>query len=176
MPANRRFRGGRRQRWLWLALFLAAALAFAVYGPRSEVPTVASLERQLSGHHCRFEPTHDGCRLRPFSVMDLLFRETAECEASAVRCLGTLRGSDVVPALTRVLETHADVETCDGVIPVRSVAVDLLGEMGDASALAALQRLRETHPRMKLSPGATGCQARPEGTEAIDRAISRLQK
>ena len=176
MPARGLSRGGRRQRWLWLGLFLAGLLAFAAFGPRSGNPTVASLERQLSGHHCRFEFHPAGCRVRPFSFMDLLFLERAECEAWAARCLGTLREPGVVPALTRMLETHADVETCDGVIAVRSVAVEVLAGIGDTSALPALRRLRASDPRMKLSPGGTGCEARPEGTAAIDRAIIRLQR
>ena len=173
--AGKRSSRGSLGRRLGLVVALALVLAFGLAGSRDGKPTVTSLERQLAGEACRFEGDDDGCRLRAFHLFDLLARERHTCDLWAVRCLGRIGGPDAVQALVRVLATKADVETCDGVVPVRSMAVAVLGSLGDPSAVEPLRRLKASRPHRRLSAGASGCPAGPEGDHAIDEALRRLE-
>lgn len=108
--------------------------------------------------------------------MDLLLLRADTCDLWAVRCLGTIGSPEATAALIRVLDAKADVETCDGVIPVRSTAVSLLGEIGDRSAVEPLRRLAAIRPMMPMSAGASGCPEREEDDRAARAALERLAR
>jgi len=166
-------------KWLVLAVGLTAAIAFMLHEMPRDQPSVASLQRQLAGEHCHYRQElyeAEGCRRHQLNLAQRLFLSDEECELWAVRCLGELRSPDAVSTLIGVLDTKADIETCDGVIPVRSTAVSLLGEIGDKSAIDPLKRLMMQNPKTKLSIGASGCNAQFEGIETVKKALSKLEK
>ena len=118
---------GRRIR----AIVIIAILAFVTTQMWPKQLTVASLQRQLDGHHCDFEHDFNSCQRRSFNLAQYLLLTQAECDLWAVMCLGKFRSQDAVDALIRVLETKSDIETCDGVLPIRTTAVNLLGDSGN---------------------------------------------
>ncbi len=155
---------------------VAMLLALAGCGDDTGSVSVTALEAQLAGAQCRFTYEDQRCQRRGFRVADLLFSAEDECDLWAVKCLGTINSAQSTKALIGVLESKADVETCDGVLPVRSEAVTLLGLRADATAIAPLERLLASRPRMKLSSGAVGCAPRLEDDTVIARALEKLKQ
>ena len=74
-----------------------------------------------------------------------------------------------------VLATKTDVQTCDGVRPIRTLAVNYLADSGDRAAIEPLKRLLASNPTQTLSAGASGCAANAEDKEVIRAAIQKLQ-
>ncbi|MCB1521823.1 MAG: hypothetical protein KDJ37_14795 [Hyphomicrobiaceae bacterium] len=155
---------------------VAACLAVAGCGDAPSSATVPQLQAQLGGAHCRFTYESERCQSRGFNVIDLLVSSEDECDLWAVQCLGTIMSEQSTTVLIRVLDTKRDVETCDGVLPVRSQAVALLGLRADPRAIAPLERLLSSRPKMKLSPGAVGCEPRPEDAGVIEQALGQLRR
>ncbi len=79
-------------------------------------------------------------------------------------------------ALISVLTTKSDIETCDGIYPIRTRAVELLGESGYASAVEPLKRHLASNPVGTLSGGASGCTAEPEPVDVIVEALNKLMQ
>ena len=77
-------------------------------------------------------------------------------------------------AMIRVISEKTDVQTCDGVRPIRTYAVRYLGNSGDPSALPPLQKHLESKPKQRLSSGAAGCKPGPEDITEIHDAIRKL--
>jgi PBS lyase HEAT-like repeat len=144
--------------------------------PRPDKPTVAMLEGQLSGAHCGYQFEYgEECRPRQSSFFHWLLLSQAECDLWAVKCLGEIKTPAAQQQLINVLTTKTDVETCDGVLPVRSLAVGLLGDGGQPAAIPPLERHLASKPRATLSAGASGCSARPEPEAEIREALRKLQ-
>jgi len=159
-------------RWIG-ALSAILALAGCEGGA---APTVGMLEDQLQGKSCRFEHGPAGCRARGIRPLDALLLEQHHCDLWAVQCLGDLATPAARQALAGVLRSKADVETCDGVVPIRSEAIRLLGAGGDRAFAYVLQRLKDDGPRMMArSEGATGCETRTEDDRVLDEALRRLR-
>jgi hypothetical protein len=159
---------------LFMLAVVALALAAATRHHWRWPPSAASLHGQLAGDHCTFEHDYSGCRLISIVSLRFLLAEKHECDHWAVQCLGEMPGQEATAALVGVLATKRDVETCDGVVPVRSAAVELLGRRGDRSAVAALRALLAGPRPMQLSPGAVGCRAGNESDAVVRRAIGQL--
>ncbi len=158
------------------AIVLVGLFSFGLarYWPRPI--TVVSLSQQLEGVHCRFAHDLSRCYQRGIEPLRSLFTKDHDCDMWAVRCLTEIRSPSVQDAMIKVLVTKADVQTCDGVRPIRSYAVKYLGELGSKSALPALKKHLATEPKSKLSAGASGCQAGPEIVDTIQSAIEKLSQ
>jgi hypothetical protein len=154
-----------------LAAVLIGAAGY-VYWPRAITET--ALAQQLAGAHCRFAFEAGQCRQRGLEPMRSLFLEAHDCDMWAVECLGQFKSRAAVEAMLSVIAAKTDVQTCDGVRPVRSYAVRYLGDSGDRSAIEPLRRLLASAPTQTLSAGAAGCRAGPEDLDAIRAAIEKL--
>ena len=144
-----------------------------IYWPRSATEVV--LVQQLEGHHCRFAHELDRCKQRGFEPFKRLFIEDHDCDVWAVQCLAEFKSPLAVRAMINVLSSKQDVETCDGVRPVRSLAVRYLGNSDDRSAIEPLRKLLASNPMAELSGGANGCQPGPESLDEIRAALSKLE-
>lgn len=159
-----------------LALLLVSGLVLSAYWPRTI--DAQSLSRQLAGEHCRFAINYDSrrCEQRGFDPLRSLFTEDHDCDLWAVQCLAERKSSATVDVMVKVLTTKTDVQTCDGVRPIRTTAVTYLGNSGDVRALRPLKALLARKPKQTLSGGASGCQPAAEDTRPIRRAIEQLEK
>ena len=156
-----------------IAMLGLVFLAIDRYWPRNITEVV--LSQQLTGAHCRFSYDIDSCEQRGFEPVRSLFTEDHDCDMWAVRCLMDFRSPATENATIIVLSTKTDVQTCDGVRPIRSYAVKYLGDFGSRLALPALKKHLASKPRSKLSRGASGCRAAPEKVEAIRAAITKIE-
>lgn len=156
-----------------LASLALVGLLLAVYWPRT--PDEYALSQQLAGAHCRFAYENDVCRQRGLEPMRRLFTEDHDCDTWAVKCLSDLRSSAAVDAMITVLSTKTDVQTCDGVRPIRSEAVRYLAKAKDKRALPALRKLAASAPKQTLSGGASGCEPAYENVANIQQAIKSIE-
>lgn len=156
-------------------LLPAVLLAYAgyIYWPRAI--TESSLARQLAGTHCRFAYDVDQCSNRGLEPIRSLFIENHDCDMWAIQCLGEIKSSTANDVMIWVLEHKSDVETCDGIRPIRSLAVQYLGEYGDQAAIQSLTRLKNSNPVATLSRGASGCTAKLENSDKIQEAITKIE-
>ncbi len=117
------------------ALVLVATLGYVLDRTWPREPTIERLERQLAGSRCDFTFESDRCAWRGFEPLAALLTTWHDCDLWAVQCLGGLPGSGAVAPLIEVLRTKTDIETCDGVLPIRTFAVSSLGRIGDRAAI-----------------------------------------
>ena len=158
---------------MFLVVFAALAAASFELWPRKI--DEGSLGRQLEGAHCRFVYENGRCQNRGIEPLRGLFVERHDCDLWAVECLSDFSSPRAVEEFIGVLKTKADVQTCDGVRPIRSLAVRYLGNSKDRSAIAPLRELLASNPMQTLSAGASGCRAGPESLERIRDAIQKLE-
>jgi HEAT repeat protein len=86
-----------------------------------------------------------------------------------------MRTQEAYDALIEVLGSKADVQTCDGVHPVRGLAVEALGRSGYSKAIGPLRTYMASSPRQVLSSGATGCAAQLEDTRQAEKAVRAIE-
>ena len=141
------------------------------YWPRAI--TEAALAAQLEGDHCRFAYEIDHCEQRGFEPLRSALTETHDCDMWAIQCLMEFSSPQARQVMITVLSTKTDVQTCDGVRPIRSYAVKYLGESGDPTAIPPLKTLLTSKPSEKLSAGASGCLPGPESLDVIRGAIGK---
>ena len=153
------------------AILLLCWIAFA-YWPRAI--TESALSAQLDGSHCRFVYDIDHCEQRGLDPLRMVFTEDHDCDLWAVQCLMAFDTPEARQAMIRVLSEKTDIQTCDGVRPVRTYAVRYLGNSADPSAVPPLRKHLESKPRQRLSSGAAGCVPGPEDTTEIQDAIKKL--
>jgi hypothetical protein len=159
----------------FVAVVAAGGITVVVHQLWPRSITEESLVAQLAGSHCRFVYEVDHCEQRGIDPLRSLFIEQHDCDLWAVKCLADLKTKTAVEALKQVLETKTDIQTCDGIRPIRSLAVKYLGESGDPTAIEPLQKLLASNPVQTLSPGAAGCDPGPEDLDSISTAIEKLQ-
>lgn len=160
------------------ALYYLLPVGFIVwtvyqYWPRPI--TEDSLAEQLDGAHCRIAYEIDHCKQRGFEPLRSMLIEDHDCDLWAVQCLMEFKSPQARQVMIKVLSMKSDVETCDGVRPVRSYAVKYLGDSGDRIAISPLRKLLANEPMQRLSSGASGCQPKPESLDAIRAAINKLE-
>ena len=156
-----------------LSLFGTMFYFANLYWPRSATEVV--LVKQLEGQHCRFTYQMDTCEQRGFEPFRSLLLEDHDCDIWAIQCLSKFKSPLAVKAMIDVLSSKNDVETCDGVRPVRTLAVEYLGNSDDRSAIEPLRKLLASNPMEVLSAGASGCQPRPENLDNIRAALKKLE-
>lgn len=98
----------------------------------------------------------------------------ANCKLWAASCLRYNKDVSAVPALVKALSENADLQTCDGVIGIRTAIVVALGSLGDKSAIEPLKQYINSSPFQKLSPSGRGCIAEPESLDPAQIAIRKL--
>lgn len=134
-----------------------------------------TLKAQLAGEHCRFDyASGAGCKARSEGFWQWLLREPHHCDEAAVLCLGEIKTPASYDALIGVLRSKTNIETCDGGYPIRSLAVEFLGESRYTPAIEPLRELLASGPVETYSSGASGCSADPEPVEVITDALTRL--
>ena len=153
-------------------LLLLISYVGYIYWPRAI--NESALARQLEGNHCRFAYEIDQCTQRGLDPLRSLFIESHDCDLWAVQCLTEFRSAKSNDLMIWVLEHKTDVETCDGIRPIRSYAVRYLSENGDLSTIPHLIKLKDSNPVATLSGGASGCTAKPENVDKIQEAISAI--
>lgn len=158
-----------------LVLLLVGSIFAGMYQYRPRAINEGSLAAQLSGSHCRFSYDADQCKQRGFEPFRSLLIEDHDCDMWAVQCLMGFNTPRAGQVMINVLRSKTDVETCDGVRPIRTYAVKYLGDSGDRSAIPPLKELLQSSPTVKLSVGASGCQPQPESVDGIRAAISKLE-
>ena len=157
---------------VWLCCVGLVLLSADVYWPRTI--SVAALHEQLQGHHCHFK-YQDQCQQRGLEPLQRLLIQRHDCDLWAVQCLNAFKSDEAVDVLLQVIKEKTDIETCDGVYPIRSYAVDQLANNGQNRAVGPLKSLLESRPNAKLSVGASGCTPNPEDPAHIAAAIRKLQ-
>lgn len=114
--------------------------------------------------------------MRARAVLDSLRNADAQCDVWAAQCLGEMKDPAAVDELIWALTNKADVQTCDGVLGVRSESVRALQKLNDRRALAPLKALAAASPRQVLSSGASGCSTQPESLDLIEGAIRGFEE
>lgn len=141
----------------------------------NSAPTVSELRNQLAGEHCRFDHVYEkGCVARGVGLRQWFLSEPHHCDVAAVECLSSMTNPAAYETLISVLTTKSDIETCDGTYPIRTRAVELLGESGYAPAVEPLRRHLASNPVGTLSGGASGCAAGSEPVDVIVEALNKL--
>lgn len=88
-----------------------------------------------------------------------------------MHCLASIGTQEALDVLADALPRISDVQTCDGVIQIRSAAVEALVANRYRKAEQALRAYIASRPRQTLSAGASGCAAQEEDTR---RALEGL--
>jgi hypothetical protein len=158
-----------------MAAVLVGAVGWMGYVSWPRTISEQSISAQIAGGNCRFEYGANGCTQRGIQPLKALFVEEHDCDYWAVQCLADFDTQEARQIMIEALKTKADVQTCDGVVPVRSRAIEYLGNSGDISAIEPLRNLMASQPMQTLSAGATGCEAKGEDLEFIRTAISKLE-
>lgn len=128
-----------------LVIFGCAGVLLTVYWPRAI--NEQSLSQQLAGAHCRYAHDHGECRQRGVEPLRRLFTEDHDCDLWAIKCLAEMQTPEAVDVMITVLKTKTDVQTCDGVRPIRTQAVTYLGNSKDLRALAPLRAHLTSKPK-----------------------------
>ncbi len=106
---------------------------------------LVQLIEQVRGRDCLCEFKNDTCY--PHSFLSPLFRRHDKelCIIDAAKALGGM-GDLAKPAIVPLVEglgKYSDVDTGDGILPIRSEIAAALGKIGDMSALTALNYYKE---------------------------------
>jgi hypothetical protein len=141
--------------------------------------TIASLIEQLNGQRCDYEFLVT-CQKRDIGLLENLGINTIRnknehCIMWSAQCLSFMKPPEAVPALITALKTQSNVQTCDGVIPLRDVIIQALVEIGDKRAVPPLEEYIKSDSYEKLSAGASGCTAKPESKQIAKEAIRVIQ-
>lgn len=158
-----------------LTALAIGAIIYTTYALWPRPITEAALRQQLAGGHCRFMHDIDQCTQRGIDPFRSLFVEGHDCDLWAVQCLSQFKSPEAVAGMISVLAMKTDVQTCDGVRPIRTLAVNYLADSGDRAAIEPLKRLLASNPTQTLSAGASGCAANAQDKEVIRAAIQKLQ-
>ena len=133
---------------------IAAVLALAapVFAAGQD-KLISELVDQLNGGPCRYE-LNDGRPVKRGWFASSVRRSDKEyCIIDAAKALGSL-GAEArlaVPALIEALKRRRNVDSGDGIVPVRSEIALALGRIRDQSAIPALMEVLDSDDETKLS-------------------------
>ena len=146
-----------------LFLWFFCSLSFA----SDESQRLNNLIEQLSGKTCIYEIQGSACVNRnPFSF--LIRRSDKElCVIDAAKALGMMgaRARPAVPSLIEALNKYHNVDSGDGIIPVRSEIALALGRIGDPAAIKPLIEILVSEDPVTLSATASV----PAGYKLVQR-------
>lgn len=175
-----------------MRLLLILVILLPKIGYASDSSMTNQLINQLEGGVCYFEAytgsaDYDDkmtfsqvCEKRKIGLLERIgvnvnLRHTeANCKLWAATCIRYNKDVSAVPALVKALSENADLQTCDGVIGIRTAIVVALGSLGDKSAIEPLKQYINSSPYQKLSPSGAGCIAKPESLDPAQIAIRKL--
>lgn len=123
------------------------------------------LIEQVKGHTCQCEFRNDTCAPHSFLAPFTRRHDKELCIIDAAKALGgmgDLAKAAILP-LVESLGKYSDVDTGDGILPVRSEIALALGKIGDQSALTALNYYKEQS-------------SSPAEKEAFEKAIQLIQQ
>lgn len=120
---------------------------------------------QLSGKICKYEVRNGVCvQRKPFAYF---FRRSdkEQCVIDAAQVLGKMgdKAQSAVTALIEALNKYHNVDSGDGIIPVRSEIALALGQIGDPAAIKPLIAILASEDSVTLSASASV----PEGYKLI---------
>lgn len=103
------------------------------------------LIEQIKGHTCHCEFKDGTCTEHSFLAPFTRRHDKEQCIIDAAKALGGM-GDLAKAAIVPIVESmgkFSDVDTGDGILPVRSELATALGRIGDVSALTALNYYKE---------------------------------
>lgn len=165
----------------FLTIGLLTFLSTQAFADNAEM--TRSLINQFNGHSCDYE-FFGTCQKRAIGFLERVGinshrNQDKLCVLWAAECLGFVKSPEVVPVLTQALKTEANIQTCDGVIPIRSKIIIALGRIGDKRAIAPLEEYIKSNAHEKLSAGAmragvSNCPLKPELKEPAIKALAAI--
>lgn len=143
-------------------------------------PRFDKLITQLNGGKCTYEINMEGKIVKRGLFSGFIRRNDFEiCIIDAAKILATRKGDgDVVNPLITALKKYHNVDSGDGIIPVRSEIAKVLGELGDRRALTPLNDILNTEDITILSTSATGRSVKEKQTSfpAVKEAIQAINE
>lgn len=166
--------------YLLIAAVIISILLIVFLRPTNVEPTVESLTSQLNQGKCRFENDNGMPVSRGFFSGMGRRNDVHYCVIDAAKLLVSLHKEDkeVVHILINALKNYRNVDSGDGIIPVRSEIALALGKLGDKQALVPLQEVLDSEDPVILSENGAfppNYEA-PKGTshEAVRTAINEI--
>jgi len=115
---------------------------------------IQDLINQVKGGECKYQ---DNCSKRNFWYAYAIRHDKEYCIIGAASCLGIMgpEAKEAVPELIQSLKYYANVETGDGIIPVRSSIAKTLGQIGDLRAIQPLIEILASNDPVTISESAS---------------------
>lgn len=112
---------------------------------------------QLNGKSCKYELQGYTCVNRKLFASFLRRNDKERCVIDAANLLGMMgeQAQGAVPALIEALNKYRNIDSGDGIIPVRSKIALALGMIGDLSAIKPLIAVLVSDDPVKLSASAS---------------------
>jgi hypothetical protein len=143
------------------------------------VPSFSQLEVQLNGGECTYQIGMEGKVFKRHVLSGISRRSDAEwCVIDAAKILASQQEErDAVPQLIAALQKYRNVDTGDGIIPVRSEIATLLGRLGDKRALDPMRDILQTYDSNVTSSSTRGVSATEHTAfPAIEEAIRDINE
>lgn len=136
--------------------FLLSLLGTIVFASTQD-DRLNELVNQLNGKVCKFEIQGSACVNRPLFASFLRRSDKEQCIIDAAKALGMMeaQANAAVPALIEALNKFRNVDSGDGIIPVRSEIALALGRIGNPSAIKALITVLGSDDSATLSESAS---------------------
>jgi len=135
---------------------------------------------QLNGGKCTYEIKTEGDIAKRGLFSGFIRRSDSErCVIDAVNILTTMQeDGDVVQPLIIALQKYRNVDSGDGIIPIRSEIASVLGRLEDKRALTPLNDILLTDDLTVLSDSASGRSAYKKQTSfpAVKEAIKTINE
>lgn len=140
-----------------MAFLLSLLLATNAYARQVDQQFLSQLTDQVQGKSCKYKEEAGGCVQRGFLDSLLRRHDKENCIIDAARCLGEMgnEAKPAVPVLIQALRNYRNVETGDGILPVRSSIAEALGAIGDESAIQPLMEVLSSADPVSISSSAS---------------------
>lgn len=115
------------------------------------------LVNQLNGKTCKYEIQGNACVSRSQFASFFRRSDKEQCVIDAAKALGIMgaQAQSAVPALIEALNKYHNVDSGDGIIPVRSEIALALGQIGDPVAIKPLIAILTSEDSVTLSASAS---------------------
>jgi hypothetical protein len=155
-------------------------LWFATTDFTTPSPRFDQIITQLNGGKCTYEIKVEGGLVKRGLFSGFIRRSDSErCIIDAAKILANKQEEgDVVLPLIAALQKYHNVDSGDGIIPVRSEIAAVLGKLGDKRALTPLNDILYTDDLTTLSSSATGRSVPEKQTSfpAVKEAIQAINE
>jgi len=137
-----------------LIIIFLFLLSFKLSFANNDNQYMRDLIIQIKGGKCKYR---SDCSQRNFGEGWLRRHDKEQCIIDAAGCLGTMgpEAKEAVPELIKSLKDYANVETGDGIIPVRSSIAKALGQIGDLRAIKPLIEILASTDPVTISESAS---------------------